>query len=80
MPLKVKINTALKRRFSVEIRLCLLCYNAAQNNKRDAVRDCHERVRDVGYCPDCGNRHVRSDCNGKDVDPPVDFYDRHVSF
>ena len=79
MPLKMKLNATLKCRLSVEIRLCLLCHNAAENNQRDAVRDCHERVRDVGDCPDRGNRHVRSDCNRKDVEPSVDFYDRHVS-
>lgn len=57
---------------SVEEVSCFLGNDAAQENQGYQVRECHESVEDVGACPHGANREVRTDKDGRNIDPTVD--------
>ena len=50
-----------------------------QNQQRNDVRNRHETVYDVRDCPNCGNRHVGTGENRRNVKPAVDFDRSHIA-
>ena len=62
---------------SLEEMLCLLNNNTTKSKQRYHIWQSHETVEDISDGPDSAHRHVRSDKDSQNVDPPKDLNVMH---